>query len=51
MFYAIWRNSEGRVGGFILDDFEEPQAWNSETEAREAIRGHMFEFYSEIIEL
>lgn len=54
MYYVVWRNPniDYRIGGFILDgDEENPKAWETEEEAKEAMKGHILEPYSQVIEL
>ena len=53
MWYAVWKNQKGRVMGFITEDEDElPQAWETEEEAHEDMKGHMlYPHYTEFIEL
>jgi len=41
MFYAVYRENEKTVKGFILDEKEEePLTWDSEEEAREDLKDY-----------
>jgi len=59
-WYAVWRNQENEVVGFIKDSKDDPDAdpadcvaqrWDTEKEAQEAMKGHLLHHSVEIIEL
>ena len=51
MWYAVWKNQQGRVCGFITGDYEMPKEWESEEAALEEMKGHVLEHYTEYVEL
>jgi len=57
MWYAIWRNQESKVMGFIVDGHDEenndplPMEFICEAEAHDKLKGHILYPYIELVEL
>ena len=52
MWYAVWRDQQGKVCGFITTEEENmPKEWDSEEAARQGMKGHLLEPYTVFIEL
>ena len=50
-WYIIYRNQEGSVAGFIIDEDGDPVSYDTERAAEESMQGHILEPFAETIEL
>ncbi len=44
MWYAIWKDQQDKVCGFIKDDDGMPKEWESEEAAEEGMKSHILEY-------
>lgn len=52
MWYAIMRHpATNKVMDFIVDEDEMPMEWETEEQANEALKGHAYSIWIDVIEI